>query len=198
MGQNFWVVAPPAPVFIQSITKYVKGELSAVLTLNSVPGLLSKRIGLFWVIALINVRGLTPYTFTPTRHLRISMALALPLWVGHMALSTVSLPSNALAHLVPTGTPVALMPFMVLIEIIRNLIRPITLSVRLAANIIAGHLLIVLLGNMGAPTNLSLRLLVIMLLALLVVLERAVALIQAYVFSVLSTLYLQDVNSPML
>ena len=87
---------------------------------------------------------------------------------------------------------------MVLIELIRNFIRPITLSVRLAANIIAGHLLIVLLGNIGTPNNTTLTVLVIGLLALLIVLETAVAIIQAYVFSVLSTLYLQDVNRPLL
>ena len=57
--------------------------------------------------------------------------------------------TNALAHLVPLGTPAPLMPFMVVIEVIRNLIRPITLSVRLAANMIAGHLLLTLLGAQG-------------------------------------------------
>ena len=98
-----------------------------------------------------------------------------------------------LAHCVPLGTPPVLMPFMVLIETIRNLIRPGTLAVRLAANIIAGHLLLVLLGNQGS--NLSSAFLVVLIVTqiLLLVLESAVAVIQSYVFAVLATLYSREV-----
>ena len=98
-----------------------------------------------------------------------------------------------LAHCVPLGTPPVLMPFMVLIETIRNLIRPGTLAVRLAANIIAGHLLLVLLGNQGP--NLSSAFLVVLIVTqtLLLVLESAVAVIQSYVFAVLATLYSREV-----
>ena len=98
-----------------------------------------------------------------------------------------------LAHCVPLGSPPVLMPFMVLIETIRNLIRPGTLAVRLAANIIAGHLLLVLLGNQGP--NLSSAFLVVLIVTqiLLLVLESAVAVIQSYVFAVLATLYSREV-----
>jgi F-type H+-transporting ATPase subunit a len=85
------------------------------------------------------------------------------------------------------------MPFIVCIETIRNVIRPITLAVRLTANIIAGHLLITLLGNTGPILNLILIGLIIAQ-TLLLTLERAVAIIQAYVFSVLSTLYSREVS----
>jgi F-type H+-transporting ATPase subunit a len=94
---------------------------------------------------------------------------------------------------VPLGTPPVLMPFMVLIETISNLIRPGTLAVRLAANIIAGHLLLVLLGNQGPNlTSVFLTLLIITQI-LLLVLESAVAVIQSYVFAVLATLYSSEV-----
>lgn len=85
------------------------------------------------------------------------------------------------------------MPFMVLIETISNLIRPGTLAVRLAANIIAGHLLLVLLGNQGP--NLSSVFLTVLIITqiLLLVLESAVAVIQSYVFAVLATLYSSEV-----
>lgn len=98
-----------------------------------------------------------------------------------------------LAHIVPLGTPPVLIPFIVLIETIRNLIRPGTLAVRLAANIIAGHLLLVLLGNQGP--SLASPLLVILLITqiLLLTLESAVAIIQSYVFAVLATLYSREV-----
>jgi F-type H+-transporting ATPase subunit a len=100
-----------------------------------------------------------------------------------------------LAHLVPSGTPYALMPFIVLIELTRNIIRPLTLSVRLAANIVAGHLLLTLLRvNSPSLTVITLSL-IVGRLVLLCMLETAVAIIQAYVFSVLRTLYLNEVNS---
>jgi F-type H+-transporting ATPase subunit a len=98
------------------------------------------------------------------------------------------------AHLVPQGTPAVLIPFMVCIETVRNVIRPGTLAVRLAANMIAGHLLLTLLGNTGPSLSLTLlRFLIIGQIALLV-LESAVAIIQSYVFAVLSTLYSSEVN----
>lgn len=97
-----------------------------------------------------------------------------------------------LAHSVPQGTPPALIPFIVCIETIRNIIRPGTLAIRLAANIIAGHLLITLLGNTGPSiTTLMLNLLILTQI-LLLILESAVAIIQSYVFAILTTLYSRD------
>lgn len=94
----------------------------------------------------------------------------------------------------PIGTPAILIPFIVCIETIRNIIRPGTLAIRLSANIIAGHLLITLLGNTG-PTipSILLRILLITQIALLV-LESAVTLIQSYVFTILITLYSREIN----
>jgi len=97
-----------------------------------------------------------------------------------------------LAHLVPVGTPRFLMPVIVIIETVRNIIRPLTLSIRLAANIVAGHLLLTLLGSQGPLLSLfSLSLLMIGLF-LLLLLEVAVACIQSYVFTILSSLYLNE------
>lgn len=87
------------------------------------------------------------------------------------------------------------MPFMVLIELVRRIIRPLTLAVRLAANIVAGHLLLTLLGNQAPNRALAVILAVLGSLFLLATLETAVAMIQAYVFSVLRTLYFNEVNS---
>lgn len=97
------------------------------------------------------------------------------------------------AHIVPSGTPGALIPFIVLIESIRNVIRPITLSVRLIANIVAGHLLITLLGNQTAAASNFILIRLILTQIILLTLEAAVAVIQSYVFAVLSTLYSSEV-----
>jgi F-type H+-transporting ATPase subunit a len=96
--------------------------------------------------------------------------------------------------MVPNGTPAILIPFIVLIETIRNIIRPGTLAVRLTANIIAGHLLLVLLGNQGPSASFSILSVLLVIQILLLTLERAVALIQAYVFAVLTTLYSREVS----
>ncbi|KYQ46787.1 ATP synthase subunit a, partial [Trachymyrmex zeteki] len=99
-----------------------------------------------------------------------------------------------LSHLTPMGTPFVLMPFMVIIESIRLIIRPITLSIRLAANMIAGHLLLSLLGLSGAGLRSFVILLVLVVAQLILfVLEIFVSLIQAYVFSILSALYRKEV-----
>jgi F-type H+-transporting ATPase subunit a len=93
--------------------------------------------------------GLFPYVFTASRHLVFTLSLSLPLWLGTIIWSVVFQFNNIIAHLVPLGTPGALMPIIVLIESIRSVIRPFTLAIRLAANMIAGHLLLTLLGGQG-------------------------------------------------
>ncbi|EZA46406.1 ATP synthase subunit a, partial [Ooceraea biroi] len=94
-------------------------------------------------------------------------------------------------HLTPQGTPLILMPFIVIIESISLLIRPITLAVRLTANIIAGHLLISLIGS-AIKSIIIFTLLLISAQTLLLILEIAVAIIQSYVFSILLTLYRRE------
>ena len=96
----------------------------------------------------------------------------------------------------PLGTPVPLMPLIVIIEIVRRLIRPITLSVRLAANIVAGHLLIALIRGPISVLRFFIFILVLSGLLLLTLLELAVSFIQAYVFRTLISLYIIEANSP--
>jgi F-type H+-transporting ATPase subunit a len=96
---------------------------------------------------------------------------------------------------VPQSTPGTLIPFIVIIETIRNIIRPGTLAVRLIANIVAGHLLITLLGNQTANAANFILIGLLITQILLLVLECAVAIIQSYVFAVLSTLYASEITS---
>lgn len=149
---------------------------------------------LFTLILFNNFLGLFPYIFTRTSHLTITLSLALPLWISFMLFGWFNHTQHMFAHLVPQGTPAVLMPFMVCIETIRNTIRPGTLAVRLTANIIAGHLLLTLMGNTGNSLSMILLSLLIFGQIALLVLESAVAIIQSYVFAVLSTLYSSEVN----
>nr|QNE85925.1 ATP synthase F0 subunit 6 [Brachyptera risi] len=151
-------------------------------------------ISLFSLILFNNFLGLFPYVFTSSSHLTLTLALALPLWLSFMIYGWINHTQHMFAHLVPQGTPAVLMPFMVCIETISNIIRPGTLAVRLAANMIAGHLLLTLLGNTGPSLTYSILSLLIIAQIALLVLESAVAIIQSYVFAVLSTLYSSEVN----
>ena len=100
----------------------------------------------------------------------------------------------------PLNTPKALLPFIVLVELVSSFIRPITLAVRLAANIVAGHLLLVLLSSVISLKS-SLFVIVfifgIIRIIILSVLESAVRLIQAYVFVALQRLYVSEVRQPL-
>nr|AXS64972.1 ATP synthase F0 subunit 6 [Cucujoidea sp. 35 KM-2017] len=150
-------------------------------------------ISLFYFILINNFLGLFPYIFTSSSHLSFTLTLALPLWLSIMIYGWFNKTTHMLAHLVPQGTPPILMPFMVCIETISNMIRPGTLAVRLSANMIAGHLLLTLLGNTGSMMNMLLINILIITQILLLILETAVSMIQSYVFAVLSTLYSSEV-----
>nr|AXS64817.1 ATP synthase F0 subunit 6 [Cerambycidae sp. 3 KM-2017] len=151
-------------------------------------------ISLFSFILYNNFLGLFPYIFTSTSHMALTLTLALPLWLSFMIYGWINHTIHMLAHLVPQGTPPVLMPFMVCIETISNIIRPGTLAIRLSANMIAGHLLMTLLGNTGPMLSIFLINFLIITQILLLILESAVSIIQAYVFAVLSTLYSSETN----
>nr|YP_011036684.1 ATP synthase F0 subunit 6 [Xestocephalus biprocessus]WRK21288.1 ATP synthase F0 subunit 6 [Xestocephalus biprocessus] len=143
----------------------------------------------FMLIIYNNMMGLLPYVFTSTSHLTMSMTMAMPIWLGMMLYGWTNKTNKMFTHLVPTGTPPPLMPFMILIETISNMIRPISLMVRLSANMIAGHLLMTLLGN---NPNITMVMTMIMFMTLLMF-EVSVAIIQAYVFMTLTTLYSSEI-----
>nr|YP_009108056.1 ATP synthase F0 subunit 6 [Oreomystis bairdi]AIU45372.1 ATP synthase F0 subunit 6 [Oreomystis bairdi] len=146
-------------------------------------------------LLLINLLGLLPYTFTPTTQLSMNLALAFPLWLATLLTGLRNQPSVSLGHLLPEGTPTPLIPALILIETTSLLIRPLALGVRLTANLTAGHLLIQLISTATMallPTMPAVSLLTLLVLFLLTILEVAVAMIQAYVFVLLLSLYLQE------
>nr|USF12897.1 ATP synthase subunit 6 [Hirundo rustica rustica]USF13482.1 ATP synthase subunit 6 [Hirundo rustica rustica] len=150
---------------------------------------------LMMFLLLINLLGLLPYTFTPTTQLSMSLALAFPLWLATLLTGLRNQPSISLGHLLPEGTPTPLIPALILIETTSLLIRPLALGVRLTANLTAGHLLIQLISTATVAlfsTMPMVSLLTLMVLFLLTILEVAVAMIQAYVFVLLLSLYLQE------
>nr|YP_009424532.1 ATP synthase F0 subunit 6 [Chlorotocus crassicornis]ASU92678.1 ATP synthase subunit 6 [Chlorotocus crassicornis] len=189
----FWFMPSRWSLLWSMITNTLHKEFKTLLGPTN-PGGTIIFVSLFSLIVFNNSLGLLPYVFTSTSHLAMTLTLSLPLWAAFMVFGWVHHTQHMFAHLVPAGTPGALMPFMVLIETVSNVIRPGTLAVRLAANMIAGHLLLTLLGNTGPSLSTSLVQLLIISQILLLLLESAVAVIQSYVFAVLSTLYASEVN----
>ena len=151
---------------------------------------------LYFFIGINNVLSLFPYIFTITFYIRFSLALGLPIFSGVIRYSIIYEFSLFFAHLVPLGSPYPLIPLIVLIELVRLSIRPLTLAVRLIANITTGHLLIVLLRLPLKSLNLILFLINLNIIIILFILELAVSFIQAYVFRLLSNLYFSSENSP--
>lgn len=195
LPSSFWSSHRQILSFFTKAKTVLVSELTSSFHSKSLKRAVILPVSLLIIILLNNRIGLLPYTFTASTHLSFTLALALPLWLGHVVKAWIYMPQRMLAHLVPLGTPPVLMPFIVIIERVSNLIRPLTLSVRLAANIIAGHLLLSLISGPASAAPSSLVVLIVIRVMLLATLESAVVLIQAYVFSVLSTLYLQEVNS---
>nr|BBH37478.1 ATPase subunit 6 [Mugilogobius sp. 'Izumi-Haze'] len=143
----------------------------------------------------LNMLGLLPYTFTPTTQLSLNMGLAVPLWLGTVLVGMRNQPTVALGHLLPEGTPVPLIPVLIIIETISLFIRPLALGVRLTANLTAGHLLMQLIATAAfvlLPLMPAVAIITSIILLLLTILEVAVAMIQAYVFVLLMSLYLQE------
>nr|NP_976118.1 ATP synthase F0 subunit 6 [Sorex unguiculatus]BAB70636.1 ATPase subunit 6 [Sorex unguiculatus] len=152
-------------------------------------------ISLILFIGSTNLLGLLPHSFTPTTQLSMNLGMAIPLWAGTVITGFRYKTKASLAHFLPQGTPLPLIPMLIIIETISLFIQPMALAVRLTANITAGHLLIHLIG--GATLVLMsispiTAFITFIILVMLTVLEFAVALIQAYVFTLLVSLYLHD------
>lgn len=195
LPQIFWLQKRKPLIGLLIIIEYLSKELEAVFGVLIKPGFLLRFITMFFSVLSVNFLGLIPYVFTSSRHLSFTLSLALPLWTGYIINSLIIQFDQNIRHLVPEGTPGALIPLMVVIESVRLLIRPFTLAVRLAANIIAGHLLLSLLGGQGYGLRIIIFICLITALRILILLECAVACIQAYVFMILSGLYSNEHNS---
>nr|YP_003084318.1 ATP synthase F0 subunit 6 [Metacrangonyx longipes]CAQ16858.1 ATP synthase F0 subunit 6 [Metacrangonyx longipes] len=189
----FWLVSNRLTYMYSVVIKYTFSEFSPLLLKSKF--VLLMVISVFLFILFNNILGLFPYIFCASSHMSFTLSLGLLSWVSLMIYGWVNNYKTLLIHLIPQGTPSFLMPFMVLVETISNIIRPITLSIRLCANMIAGHLLITLLSSSLIQMSLSMIGFLFLGEIALMILEIAVAFIQAYVFSMLFTLYTAELSS---
>lgn len=146
---------------------------------------------IFMFVLIGNLLGMTPYSFTFTSHIIVTFAIAIVIFIGVTVLGFVKHGFHFFSFFVPPGTPLPLYPLLIPIEIISYLSRPISLSVRLFANMLAGHTLLkVIAGFVGLLG--AFGILPFAFVVALTGLEVLIAFLQAYVFAILTCLYIND------
>ncbi len=153
---------------------------------------------LFMFVLFSNLLGLIPYSYTTTSQIVVTFAMALAIFIGVTVIALVKHGVHFFSFFVPSGAPKALIPFLVVIEIISYFVRPVSLSVRLFANMLAGHTMLkvfaglaVMIAGAGGVAAAGSILPLIAIIGL-TGLEVLVAVLQAYVFTILTCMYLND------
>jgi len=147
---------------------------------------------LFMFVLFCNMLGMTPYSFTVTSHIIVTFALAAVVFIGVTVIGFIKHGLGFLKFFVPSGVPVALLPLLVVIEVISYLTRPISLSVRLFANMMAGHTMLKVFGAFVVGLGLIGGWAPLAFMVAFTGLEILVAFLQAYVFAILTCIYLND------
>lgn len=191
-SSSYWVSGPRYTVILRLFKETVTSQIFRSFGL-SLGGFMNILGALFMFLIFINLSGLIPYVFRNTSHLAVSLSLGLPLWLSLIVSAVFYNPRSVVAGLLPMGAPAPLNPFLVIIETVRILVRPITLSVRLTANIRAGHIVLTLIGNYLTASFFVSSVFSILLLASIqifyTIFEFGISIIQAYIFCLLITLY---------
>ncbi len=147
---------------------------------------------LFMFILFANLLGMIPYSFTVTSHIIVTFAFAAVVFIGVTIIGFVRHGVGFLKFFVPSGVPVALLPLIVVIEVLSYLTRPISLSVRLFANMMAGHTMLKVFGGFVVALGLLGGWAPLAFVVALTGLEIGIAILQAYVFTILTCIYLND------
>nr|QTT61125.1 ATP synthase F0 subunit 6 [Tritia corniculum]QTT61359.1 ATP synthase F0 subunit 6 [Tritia sp. p LAG-2017] len=191
-SSSYWVMSPRWLSIVSIFKDTASSQVFRSFGIN-MGGFVNIITGLFLFLILMNMSGLVPYVFSPTSHLAVSLSLGLPLWLTLIVSAIFYNPSSVVAGLLPMGAPAPLNPFLVIIETVSIMVRPITLSVRLTANMSAGHIVLTLIGNYLTASffmsSIFSMLLLLSIQILYTIFEFGISLIQAYIFCLLITLY---------
>lgn len=179
-------------------------QVSVELLYDFIANLLEQNVGkegkkympfifsLFVFILLCNLCGMLPYSFTVTSHIAVTFTLAMIVFIVVTIIGFVRHGLHFLSIFLPTGTPWWLAPLMIIIELFAYLARPVSLSLRLAANMVAGHILLKVIAGFVVSLALFLKFVPIPIMVVLVGFEIFVAILQAYVFTILTCVYLNS------
>ena len=179
-------------------------QVAVELSYEFIAGLLRDTVGsegrkyfpivftLFMFVLLGNLLGMVPYSFTFTSHIVVTFAMAIVIFIFVTILGFVKHGMHFFSFFAPPGTPAVMLPLLVPIEVISYLSRPISLSVRLFANMLAGHTLIKVIAGFIPALGVIFGVLPLALVVALTGLEILIAFLQAYVFAILTCLYIND------
>jgi len=187
----FWLNYRTIITLIFSLISFIILQLTKT-KLKSIKLLSLITRSLFSFIIYINLLGILPYLFRITRQIIFTFTIGLPIWLLCISRRIANSIKSRIAHLLPDRAPIWLNPFLVLIETIRIIVRPITLRFRLAANITAGHVVLTLISSFSVSINLKLLSSCIVLSRIYIVFELGICIIQAYIFCLLISLYTND------
>ncbi len=147
---------------------------------------------IFMIVLMGNLLGMVPYSFTYTSHIIVTGALALLVFVLATGVGFARHGLHFFSLFLPKGLPWALAPLIIMIEVISYLSRPISLSVRLFANMVAGHTMLKVFAGFSVSLGVIFGILPMVMNVALIGLEIMIAFIQAYVFAILTCIYLKD------
>ena len=147
---------------------------------------------LFMFILFCNLIGMVPFTFTVTSHIIVTFVMAAVVFLGVTVIGFIRHGTHFLKLFVPSGVPIFLLPLLVVIELLSYLTRPISLSVRLFANMMAGHTMLKVFGGFVVALGVLAGWAPLAFVVALTGLEIGIAILQAYVFAILTCIYLND------
>ena len=210
-NSTVWMTIAIAAISIFMLVGMRRGALvpgrwqsMAELSYEFVAGMLRDNVGsagrqyfpfiftLFMFILFANLLGMIPYSFTVTSHIIVTFALAAVVFIGVTIIGFARHGMHFLRLFVPSGVPIFLLPLLVVIEVISYLIRPVSLSVRLFANMLAGHTMLKVFGGFVVALGIIGGWAPLAFVVALTGLEILIAFLQAYVFAVLTCIYLND------
>ena len=187
----YWYKSNKIIESIVTIFSFIKAQLNTS-SLNHIKISIPLIVITFIFIIYINFIGMVPYFPRITRQLLLALSIGLPLWLLIMIRRIIYSIKRSIAHLLPESTPIWLSPFLVLIELTRICIRPLTLSFRLAANITAGHVIIRLIFIFRISYKTKIFIYITLISSLYLIFEIIICSIQAYIFCLLISLYANE------
>lgn len=179
-------------------------QLAGEMVFSMITGMVDQNIGpkgakfaplifsLFIFILVCNLLGMIPYGYTVTSHISVTFALAMLVFSIVTLLGFYIHKLHFFSLFLPAGTPWWLSPLMILIELFAYLARPVSLSLRLAANMVAGHVLLKVIAGFVVSLSIYLKIIPLPFIVILIGFEIFVAVLQAYIFSILACVYLND------
>lgn len=191
---NLKIIPNNWQTFLEDMYLFVFGLLKQQVGIKGY-GYFPLKFTLFLFILFSNILGMTLYSFTVTSHALITFSLSFAFFIGILIIGVITQKIKFLNTFVPSGSPAALLPFMVFIEIVSYFSRPFSLAIRLFANMMSGHTLLAILANFVfviSKKNLIIAAIPFLLIVLIIGLEAMIALLQAYVFTILLCIYLSD------